>query len=822
MALQNQTYANSGQPYYGHPADWSLYSTLQDTIRFNSTNAVLLVTPANPDSNTTIAFNGEQLAYVSDIPDLADWAQYPANHNVDIPSTFSLNASLANISTINVSTLNVVETNINIINTDIINADLAHISSIRFSTINITAERGASFSPASVNINTSNGLYGDIQVTANPGFASAGGGNISLTANGGTAPGGLYGQVNIIANQGTATVSGTNVTTGGYINIQANSGGILPNPTLTSRIDLNAGGLNLYSGILSPITSEFGYTFINASAGASIVAGAFSPSFQVPGSVYVYGTTGIVLGSDVYGGNVYPRFDGINPPDNLTINGRSELLGNAFVEINDIDALNFSGDVNAVKAITGLSTINSLPLSAFQYDPNPSFSSITMVNDGIIEATQIRNTYPGDDITIAQENGTGKISMTVIPPPAVVPIGDITIRETGQIELNGMIGEGISISPTGDLLNFQTTGVPRGQISGLITVNGNMSIGSDGNSIEFIPPPPSIVIQGQISGVSTINGVAYPPPYVVNFVDAQQIYVAPNGDDTVGTGSSQFPYQTIGRALTARALLSPAIEVSIILSSGTYTESFTIIRNTYLVGVQTGEARQPCNIVGNIIMNTASGNDGLSGLEINGTVTLSGAGAHTLFGCNISGGANTALIATSGSVFVTECRLSTNTSLPTITSANSMSMRDCIVTQSGTGNCVRSSASCVIKQCVIQSTSTSSSPGAIVAFNNTTPATTEISFSKLEYTSNATNNPGGNKCCVQYVNTGAGVQTTSLFDCLLICEGAVSPLSGGPPQCVQNIASANIIMSFGQLSAGINANRIAPSGITFIPYVAVF
>ena len=72
MALQSQTYANSGNPYYGKPSDWSLYSTLNSTIHFNDTNATLRVIPAVPDSQTTITFNGEQLAYVSDIPDLAN------------------------------------------------------------------------------------------------------------------------------------------------------------------------------------------------------------------------------------------------------------------------------------------------------------------------------------------------------------------------------------------------------------------------------------------------------------------------------------------------------------------------------------------------------------------------------------------------------------------------------------------------------------------------------------------------------------------------------------------------------------------------------
>jgi hypothetical protein len=813
MALQNQTYANSGNPYYGKPSDWSLFSTLNSTIMFNDTNATLRVIPAVPDSDTTITFNNEQLAYVSDIPDLANWAQYPANNTVTIPSPYVLDASLANISTVNVSTLNVIQTNVTNINVSTLNADEAFISSIKFSTINITADNGVSLFPSAVNINTSNGLYGTVDVVANPGLGGAGGGNISLTANGGSAPAGLYGQVSILANEGTATVSGTNVTTGGYINIQANSGSIT-SPTLTSRIDLNAGGLNLYSGLLSPIASEFGYTFMNASAGVSIVAGAFSPSFQVPGSVYVYGTSGIVLGADAYAGNVYPKWDGINPPDNLTINGRKTGVGNAFVNLNDVNTIDFSNDVTANRAITNLSTINGLPLSDFQYNPDPQFSTITMNDFGEIQTPFIRNLAVGADLQISQENGTGRLGLAVYVPPSGTPTGEIVIRNNGEIGLNNMtVGQGITITPTGDVLEFRSAGA---QISGLATLNGNMSIGADGNSIEFVPPPPSLITQGQISGVSTINGVAYPPPYVVNFVDAQAIYVAPNGSDSVGTGSSQFPYATIARAITARALISNTLEVSIMLSPGTYGETFTITRNTYIVGIQTGEARQPCNIIGDITMTDTAGSMGLSGLEIDGTVdTIGTGGSHTLFACNITGGANRALHANSGSTFVTECRLSSN-GADVIQSSATLTIRDCIVTQTGTNNCIQSSTSCIIRQCIIVSTSTSTTVQPLILFNNSNPATSEISFCNITYTS-AVTSTSGNKACIAYGNTGT--HTASVSNSLLICEGAIPPLSGGPILCIQAINSGALTLSYGQIIAGTNANRLPVTGLSKIPYV---
>jgi hypothetical protein len=409
--------------------------------------------------------------------------------------------------------------------------------------------------------------------------------------------------------------------------------------------------------------------------------------------------------------------------------------------------------------------------------------------------------------------------MAVFVPPAGTAVGEIEIRNNGEIGLNNTTaGQGITITPTGDVLEFRTAGAPVGQISGLATVNGNMSIGADGNSIQFVPPPPSLITQGQISGVSTINGVAYPPPYVVNFVDAQAIYVAPNGDDTVGTGSSQFPYETIARAITARALLSSGVEVSIILSSGTYTGGFTLPGNTYLVGVQTGEVRQPCNISGNITLNDTSGFMGLSGLQITGHVNVTGAGGgYSLFACNITSGNNSALIVTAGSIFVTECRFANTSDInPTITSSGIINMRDCVVTQGGEGRVIQSSASTTIKQCTITSTSTSTLVLPLILFNNSTTATSDISFCNITYTSAVTSTTG-TKACIAYGNTGT--HRASVSNSLLICEGAIAPLGGGPILCIQAINSGALTLLYGQIIAGTNANRLPVTGLSKIPYV---
>jgi hypothetical protein len=137
MAFQSATYCNSGNSFYGDPKDWSEFSTLTSTISFNDTNAQLRSVPdTGNDANTRIEFNGETLAYLSEIPDLANWAQYPANHQVDIPDPHvifanageggeSVRSFINNLdcSTLRVSTL-LVENQVvvNIVNTSTITA----------------------------------------------------------------------------------------------------------------------------------------------------------------------------------------------------------------------------------------------------------------------------------------------------------------------------------------------------------------------------------------------------------------------------------------------------------------------------------------------------------------------------------------------------------------------------------------------------------------------------------------------------------------------------------------------------------------------------
>jgi hypothetical protein len=444
------------------------------------------------------------------------------------------------------------------------------------------------------------------------------------------------------------------------------------------------------------------------------------------------------------------------------------------------DNITFAKDINlsTIGSIDGLSTINGQAWvngGGGSYPTVASFSTITMNTvNGIINAFAIINPNTNaNDFNLSQENATGGIYMNVRPSAGAIA-GEIRINGAGNIGFNKLaVDKGIQINP-------------------------------DGNEIEFLQTALA-VNQGQIVGLSTINGSSYPPSGTSAFVDAFQIYVAPNGNNTTGTGSQQNPFLTIAQAIIFRATLSTTTEVSIVLSSGTYTESPTLVRNTYLVGITTGESRQPCNVVGTITMNDTTGSMGISGLEVVGNVSMTGAGGvYTVFGCNISSSGN-AVNASTGTVFMTECRVS-NSSGTAVSGASTLIIRDCVITTSGTGSCINVGASTTIRQTVIQSTSASTGVQPLVTFANVNPATMFLGFNRYEYTS-AVVDVTGNKCCIKF--SGAGVATANIYQSLLICEGAIT---GSPQiQCIQDTGAGAVNLSYGGLISGATANHISPA-----------
>ena len=105
LSDQNGVLAVDGVPIM--PSNWSNYSTLNSTIAFNISSATLVAEASA--STPSLLFNGNVLAYQSEIPNLKNWAMYAANNPVEISSfnisnIGNLTCSVGNFSTINVST----------------------------------------------------------------------------------------------------------------------------------------------------------------------------------------------------------------------------------------------------------------------------------------------------------------------------------------------------------------------------------------------------------------------------------------------------------------------------------------------------------------------------------------------------------------------------------------------------------------------------------------------------------------------------------------------------------------------------------------------
>ena len=126
----------------------------------------------------------------------------------------------------------------------------------------------------------------------------------------------------------------------------------------------------------------------------------------------------------------------------------------------------------SVSTITDISTINGVAYPpAGVYPPDVSFSTITMNTTGQISAQTIVNpSTDAGDLVISQENATGGLYLNV----GVPQLGQLGIDQLGTALINYNAEGGITVNPPGNTLDFiQTSGlVSQGQITGLSTING--------------------------------------------------------------------------------------------------------------------------------------------------------------------------------------------------------------------------------------------------------------------------------------------------------------------------------------------------------------
>jgi hypothetical protein len=336
-----------------------------------------------------------------------------------------------------------------------------------------------------------------------------------------------------------------------------------------------------------------------------------------------------------------------------------------------------------------------------------------------------------------------------------------------------------------------------------------------------------------VSFNTTSKALSYaaPPAVTVPFVDAYQVYVAPNGNDTTGSGSQQNPYLTIERAIVKRATIVNTVEVAILLSSGTYTPvggGITLSQNTFLCGIPTGEIAQPVNVFCQIGMVAGTGQCTLFGFSLfpaaSQAVLINGVGTYNISNCNITSAGNYCVVQSLGTLFMTNCRIvgPSTGSLPAIGgtgSAASTIIRDCLITTTGTPSLINHIGTLAVRQCVLTNTSASVSVGPLVIYAPTTAGTTcEISYCTLQYTSVVS---ALNKICVRASSAlGVTAAFVNFVYNLLLCEGAQSGTGPANYHCADNTGPGTATMRLGNCVAGDTAHSI-DTAISHTQYQAV-
>lgn len=246
----------------------------------------------------------------------SNWSQYPATSAVNM-NQFSLNGG-SNFA-INTSNLTVTASN-------------QYSNACR--DFSVVADEGINIaSVAEINLTAQNGTYGSVAITANGGFNNGINGVVNITANG-------------------AQLLG--VGQGGTINLTANTPTGFSN--LTSKISINASGVNSYAGVIPPIASLAGYNFIYGTGGVNICAGLPSVFPNFPGTTFVYGTLGVEIPSDIYCLDIQPYWDGVSASNgDVSIHGRTVNLTNqCYVTLSNVKSLDmdFFALIRNVKGIT--------------------------------------------------------------------------------------------------------------------------------------------------------------------------------------------------------------------------------------------------------------------------------------------------------------------------------------------------------------------------------------------------------------------------------------------------------------------------------------
>jgi hypothetical protein len=251
---------------------------------------------------------------------------------------------------------------------------------------------------------------------------------------------------------------------------------------LTSKVVVSAASVLSYAGVITPLLSTDGYNFIYGTGGVNICAGTPAVLPNTIGTTYIFGSTGIELGSSVY------IYDGLYPYLNsaFLISSRT---GSLFT-IDYVNTILMGSTVSGI--LTGVGTISNC-------------GNFTMATTGGSDVGAITH--------LASINGFVMSNYRTCNWAAFAAVANINLNSK-------------NLNSSG-ILTFITTGANPGQISNLNQINAVPlsnylncnwasfpALASLNMNSNVICNVPTIVMSvgGAISNVSTINGAAYPPP----------------------------------------------------------------------------------------------------------------------------------------------------------------------------------------------------------------------------------------------------------------------------------------------------------------------
>jgi hypothetical protein len=284
---------------------------------------------------------------------------------------------------------------------------------------------------------------------------------------------------------------------------------------------------------------------------------------------------------------------------NVAINGivsstTLEVKASQISSINTspADFLNVSGNlivsnfVSSLQSFTDdlrISSINgaAYPPPSGSVPPDLIVSTLTTNSLGYVSTPVV---YTSSIVGLSSING-------ISYPPAVsagsfITLGGASVECTSLGEINAIATAGQNISLTsGNNLNLNSAG----GVANAIFMNGGLTVDYTGKVLEFAPNPGTSAIEGQIVGLSTINGSVYPPPFtgtISSITNASSgfVEITATGGITASAVSGQLIDITTDDILVLNGLSQVTINNGITVDSTGHKLTFDLGAGSAVVG----------------------------------------------------------------------------------------------------------------------------------------------------------------------------------------------------------------------------------------------